>query len=97
MKVYLVTYDLKNPGRDYVALYEAIKRSGKWWHYLDSTWLVATNESATQVYNRLSQYIDKNDFIFVIRVTNEYSGWLPQDAWDWIRHEISSLPFSDPP
>jgi len=84
--VILITYDLNKPGKDYSKLHEAIKNiSGIWWHDLTSVWLVETHFSAKQVSERLLPLIDTNDEIFVIRVFGDYSGWLPQRAWDWLR------------
>lgn len=88
MKVYSINYDLKAPGRDYTKLYEAIKATGKWWHYLESTWLVVANETSQQIWNRIAPNIDKNDFILIIAVNRESHGWLPKDAWDWINANI---------
>jgi hypothetical protein len=83
--MYLVTYDLKKPGQDYKDLHEAIKGCGTWWHYLESTWLLKTSLTATQIFERLQPYLDSNDRILIIRVTpNDKSGWLTQDAWNWI-------------
>lgn len=44
--IYSINYDLKRPGQNYEALYEAIKSCGAWWHHLGSTWLVDTNLNA---------------------------------------------------
>ena len=88
MSAFSINYDLKAPGRDYGGLYEAIKQSGKWWHYLDSTWIVITNESPLQVWNRLAKHIDKNDFMLIIEVRDNVQGWLPKDAWAWIRANV---------
>jgi len=88
MKAYSINYDLKAPGRDYNKLYEAIKASGKWWHYLESTWLVVSNESSQQVWDRIAQSIDENDSVLIIEVRKNKSGWLPQDAWDWINKNV---------
>lgn len=88
MRAYSINYDLKAPGRDYAGLYEAIKSSGQWWHYLDSTWIVISNESATGIWNRLAQHIDKNDYLLIIEVRNNVHGWLPKQAWDWIQANV---------
>lgn len=82
--IHLITYDLNKPGQDYSSLFEAIKNVGAWWHYLDSTWLVDTALSTSQVSERLRARIDENDHLLVIRVTRDYSGWLPQEGWDWL-------------
>lgn len=87
-KVYVVSYDLNVPGQDYASLYQELKRSLNWWHYLDSSWLVYTGESAPVLFGRLAQHLDRNDRILIARVTNDYSGWLSEDAWQWIRQYV---------
>lgn len=86
MKIYAICYDLNSPGQDYKPLHDAIKEVGDgWWRYLDSTWLVHTSMSASQIWNTLKGTIDQNDSLLVIRVTNECDGRLPeQEAWDWL-------------
>lgn len=88
MSVYTISYDLNQPGQQYQSLYRAIKSSGTWWHYLDSTWLLSTNKSAAQVSARLREELDETDSLLVIKVTDEYSGYLPKKAWDWIQHHV---------
>ena len=82
--VYLISYDLNRPGQGYARLYDGIKELGAWWHYLDSTWLVDTNLTSRQIFERLRSRIDANDRLLIIGVTRDYSGWLPGDAWNWI-------------
>jgi len=82
--LYAINYDLKKPGQDYAPLYEAIKHCGDCWHYLQSTWLVDTTLDAAAIWKRLDPHIDANDRMLVIGVTKDYSGWLTQDAWEWI-------------
>ena len=88
MTAFSINYDLKAPGRNYDGLYEAIKASGKWWHYLDSTWIVITNEDAKQIWSRLAPHIDKNDYLLIIEVLGNVQGWLPKDAWEWIQANV---------
>lgn len=82
--VYLITYDLNKAGKNYDGLYKAIRAFGNPWHYLDSTWLIETKYSATQVYNQLAKEVDKDDYLFVVKVSQDYQGWLVQAAWDWL-------------
>lgn len=89
--IYSINYDLNKPGQDYAKLHEAIKDLGASWHYLDSTWLVDTNLNADQIWNRLSQHVDKNDFILIIGVTRDYTGWLPKDAWEWLNSRTAKM------
>ena len=89
MNVYCVSYDLNKAGQDYDGVIEELKKSYSWWHYLDSTWLIATNESASVLSERIRKFTDDNDYLLVIRVTNNYAGWLPQKAWDWIKQHVT--------
>jgi hypothetical protein len=71
MATYNISYDLRRPGQDYESLHEAIKRLGTWWHHLESTWVVVTNMSATQVRDALTRELDANDKILVVRSSSE--------------------------
>ena len=86
--VYLVTYDLKRPGQEYTRLHEAIEALGIWWHYLESTWLVDTSLGASGVWEHLKRTIDRNDSLLIIAVSRDYSGWLTEDAWQWIQQRV---------
>ena len=88
MTIYSIHYDLKKPDRDYDELYSAIKSCGDWWHYLGSTWLVDTNLDASEIWEKVSSHVDKNDRMLIVGITGDKSGWLPQDAWDWINHRL---------
>ena len=84
-----VNYDLSQPGRDYSGLHAAIKSLGAWLHPLGSTWLVHTHLTVSQVAACLRPHIDQNDSLLVIGVTGQADGWLPTEAWEWIRRHPS--------
>lgn len=88
MAVYCVSYDLNKVGQKYNELYDELKSSG-WCHYLDSTWLISTSETSIQLSDRLKKHMDDNDNLLVIKVTNDYAGWLPQKAWEWMKQHIT--------
>lgn len=81
---YLITYDLAKPGRNYQPLYEAIKRLGSWCHALESVWLIETSRTAAQILDALLPLIDHNDSLFITGLSGEYSGWLGQNARQWL-------------
>ncbi len=100
MNVFNVSYDLNKAGQNYEGLIKEIKNSHSWAHPLKSTWLVATTETATALSQRLRNKMDQNDHILVIRVTNDYQGWLSSEHWDWMKKyitqcatECSSIPY----
>ena len=87
--IYVVSY-LLNPKRDASQLLTEIQSPPVGWcHYLDDTWLIATNETAQAVYNRLSKYLVNTDMILIIEMKPDanYFGLLPEDAWDWIEQQ----------
>ncbi len=67
MPCYIISYDLRTPGRNYNALYEAIKAYGTWAHINESLWAVVTTKTAVQVRDHLATHVDQNDRIFVIK------------------------------
>ena len=86
--IYLITYDLQTPGRDYTTLYTTIKSIGVWWHYLSSVWLVCPTDvtsTVASISENLRCHIDKNDNLFVTTIGRTSDGWLPGDAWMWIK------------
>lgn len=86
MNKYLITYDLKNKSiKNYESLYIAIKTIGTWWHYLDSTWILKTNLTSKQIYEKLASNLLTNDHILIVKIeSNDKWGWLPADAWTWL-------------
>jgi hypothetical protein len=92
MNVYLVMYDLKQPGRDYALLYETLKTAASWWHYLESTWLLASPLTMEQWQQQIRGTLDQNDLFMIIRLDRgvAYTGWLPQKAWEWMQQNLGS-------
>jgi len=88
MAVYAINYDLYRPGQDYSGLIEAIKTTGVWWHYLKSTWLVDTHLNSSGIFDIIKPHIDGTDLVLIIKVTRDYYGCLPPDAWDWINQHL---------
>lgn len=85
----LISYDLKQPDRDYSSLYDTIKNAGSsWWHYLESVWIIKTDMSVDCCSNLLLRNMDTNDLLFVVDITGKKSqGWLPSKAWEWLKSQ----------
>lgn len=86
MKVYQISYDLRKQ-RNYDGLYQRLKAYGTYCRALESTWLIATSDTATMIRDNLSQVMDGDDGLIVTRLQggaawrgldNEISGWLKQ-------------------
>lgn len=91
--LYIVSYDLKDreSGKDYTPLYEAIKGcSTQWWHYLESVWIIRTNNSINECNTIIKKQLSEKDLLLIMEITGQkYQGWLPSKAWDWIRSNIN--------
>lgn len=92
MKLFLITYDLKQPGRNYSELYELIKTlAGEdcWQHPIESAWIVKVSDSMSVdgITSKLRETLDAKDCIFVVDITGKpYQGWLPRSFWNWMKN-----------
>jgi hypothetical protein len=86
--VYLISYDLINPGQRYKEVHEEIKSLGAWAKPLESTWFVDTTLSANQISEKVWKHMDANDFLLVIAVKRDYQGYLKPEIWDWLSTRI---------
>ena len=81
----IINYRLHAPGKDYSALYEAIKNlSGTFWHNTTSSWLVETALSPESIYNRLKPHIDSNDELVIFGLREGWYGQLKPDDLKWL-------------
>lgn len=87
MKGYLITFNRESKG-NYKLLEEEIKNTFKWWTYLENTWIIITNETANEIWERLEKYFPKEGNILIIEVVSNCQGWLPKDAWEWIEENL---------
>jgi hypothetical protein len=91
-RMLLITYDLPllaEPKRRQ-AISEAIQSigAGGWWHHLSPTWLVITQKDANDVAQLIVPHIQdlQKARLLVIEVQpGMRQGWLPKNAWEWIR------------
>lgn len=92
MAVYMVTYDLNNPGQRYDDVIQAIKEAstGVWCTYWESSYLIQSNLSVQQVFDRIAPHLDSNDKLLIIEVKENYQGWLENNQWEYIRENIFS-------
>jgi hypothetical protein len=87
MNIYSISYDLRQPNRDYSDLYEAIKSFKYWIHPLESNWFIMSEFGAQEIYNRLRPSIDNNDLLLIIKVDeHDKQGWMVKRFWDWLRN-----------
>jgi hypothetical protein len=94
MKVYQIDYDLRKQ-RNYAALYEQIRSYGTYCHPLESTWIIATQQSAEQIRDKLTKTMDGDDGLLVTRLQGE-AAWrnLSNDSNDevtkWLKQQLNT-------
>lgn len=89
MNVLQVTYDLRAPGRNYASLHSAIKARPNWCHPLESTWVVVTNESSSELLDDLLGHIDANDGLLVAALTGQAAWYgLAPAVSNWLKSQL---------
>jgi hypothetical protein len=89
MSVFVISYDLRNPGRNYDPLWSRLK-DWKAQAALESVWFIDTASSASTIRDDLKLYIDANDRVFVARLVGE-TAWtsLRPGAAEWLHARFS--------
>lgn len=72
------------PQRGMESFVDKLSSEDSFWKVMPNVWLVDTTLDAEALTKKLRRYISDSDTLLVIRVTDDYSGWLKQEAWDWL-------------
>ncbi|MGD1008192.1 MAG: hypothetical protein ABR980_13290 [Ignavibacteriaceae bacterium] len=83
--IFIITYDLIEPDRNYIDLLKKIKSYGTWAKICESSYLIKTDQTYEQVRNQLVKIIDENDKLFVGTLIAP-AAWnaLPESVSNWI-------------
>lgn len=85
MALYLIDYDLSNPGQNYDDLIAAIKNYS-WAKICKSSWAVSSSDSASTIRDNLKSYLDTNDRLFVGELSGTWaSQGLPKEVTEWLK------------
>jgi len=92
MSIYMIGYDLHpSEGERYGELYTALEAmgTGGYWDCLDSTWLLITEKTATQIRDELKQYLREDDRLLVMR-HGEGAAWygFKDDCQTWLEDNL---------
>jgi CRISPR/Cas system-associated endoribonuclease Cas2 len=89
MSVYLISYDI-GKHRDRNKLLERLQSHGTCCPVFDSSWLIATDQSTTQIRNDLVKSIDRHDRLLVTRLQGE-AAWrnLGYELSQWLKNQLT--------
>jgi hypothetical protein len=91
--ILLVAYHPRARGIQKPQLYATLKAAESWMHYIPGCWLIVSYEEPEVWVDRLRPNLGDSS-CFVVRVTSEYQGLLPEKAWAWIDNHAGEF---DPP
>ncbi|BDQ36347.1 hypothetical protein SYK_07070 [Pseudodesulfovibrio nedwellii] len=89
MSVYLVTYDLSAPGRDYNEVLKRIRSYDGYAEITESTHAVSTNSTAEEVRDYVSGGMDKNDTLYIIALHLPWAGIGPKRVNEWLNNHLT--------
>lgn len=81
--VILVSYDLKQPGRDYAPVF-AYLRQFTHCKRMESLWLLDTKVGCGTIRDGLKQHVDSNDVLFVVQL-QEHWGSFNYGCAEWLK------------
>lgn len=98
MQFFAISYDLRQLGRNYNDLYDAIKAisgEGNWQHPMESFWVLALSDyspkNADSIYEEIRPHIDDNDSLFIVKIEGRLNqGWMPKSFWSWLKEKRES-------
>lgn len=90
MKTYMIGYDLNKSGKNYEGLIAQIKSiANGYWHHLDSTWLINSNLSASEITSSLINSVGSDDEILVIAVADDWATYGISDRGnEWLQQSL---------
>jgi hypothetical protein len=90
--LYFITYDLREPRRDYTNLFSGIMSvADDWLHPLESVWIVRSRYSEGAIRDVLREHVDANDALLVFEVKpNMWASWgLAPNHAHWLNQQVA--------
>ena len=86
-KCFIITYELSSQ-TDINVLHNAIKSYGTWAKINETTWAIITNNSAVTIRDHLSQYLNLQDRIFVVKSGIEAAWRNVECSNEWLKRNL---------
>ena len=91
MSVYLVAFQIDEDNmenQNYDDFAEALEEYDGYCQIFDNLWFVCSDGSADDVHEDLVQHLYDGDFILITEMGDDYRGFLPESAVDWLNENI---------
>ena len=86
-KTYLISYDMAEGGK-YDDLYAAIKAYGTWAHITESLFAIATEQSAKEIRENLSEHFPKGSRLFIVKSGTEAAWRNVMCSNEWLKEKL---------
>ena len=80
MAIFMVSFDL-HEDEGYEKLTDALERYPSYWHCLNSTWLIVSDDTAPEISRNLRKHILKDDKLLVMRYGKNLRGRGASASW----------------
>jgi hypothetical protein len=91
MTAYLINYSCKSSVKKFKEVDAIIRECAwddRWMYHLNNTWIIKSEMTADEIGTKLSMLANEHDDFLVIEIVDNYAGWLPQRALDFLREYI---------
>ena len=92
MKYYIITYFVRT-SNDYNKLFtKPYNLFLKCFKCQDTTWLVCSEDDASQIYFKIKPLTDDKDMFLIMEIkpNENHFGWMPASVWEWISDNIKN-------
>lgn len=87
--IYIVSYDLSEPGQCYEQLVKKIQESAQWAKLGGSAYMIESDKTAVELRDKFIEVLDTNDKLYVGQV-NAPAAWfgMPKEVTEWIKKKL---------
>ncbi|MBK8393669.1 MAG: hypothetical protein IPL26_00240 [Leptospiraceae bacterium] len=86
--IFLLTFDRDFTKYNYVEIHARITKINSlidFWHYIRSCYILITTSSISELSEEIQGIMPEHRFLIVPIDLYSYNGYLPKDAWTWLR------------
>jgi hypothetical protein len=80
-RIYLIQYNMSEDS----VIINRIKALGNWVQYFGKSWIVKSNLTAKDIYEKLCVDYEKESFIIFEINASQYWGRMDTKIWDWLK------------
>ena len=84
----MISFALTMPAKHYPPFFQAVHSLGTWCRFVDSTFLVKSQKSTSEIQDLLVPFLGVNDRLLVCEVKPPIGGWLSSEQRQWLHNNL---------